>query len=195
MSMITPSQTVGPFFAYGLTPKGHYAWNDVVDNDLVTPELAESRIRIEGVMYDGDTAPVPDGMVEIWQADGRGRFPRGHGLGNSPSNTAFKGFGRCATRPDGSFSFSTVKPGVIEESTGGDRAPHILVAVFARGMLVHAFTRIYFDDEPANASDPVLQLVPAERRATLIARRQAGGTVYHFDIRLQGDRETVFFEI
>lgn len=195
MSTITPSQTVGPFFAYGLTPKGRYAWNDVADNDLVTPELTEGRIRIQGALYDGDGGPVPDGMVEIWQADGRGRLPNGRDAGGGLSNTGFKGFGRCATGPDGVFSFNTVKPGVIEEPSGDNHAPHILVAVFARGMLVHAFTRIYFDDEPANAADPVLLLIPAERRTTLIARRQAEGTVYRFDIRLQGDGETVFFDI
>lgn len=195
MSKITPSQTVGPFFAYGLTPQGRYAWNDVAENDLVAPELVESRIRIEGALYDGDGAPLPDGMVEIWQAGGRGRFPSGQGAGGGLSNTAVKGFGRCATGPDGDCAFSTVKPGVIEEPAGGDQAPHILVAVFARAMLVHAFTRIHFDDEPDNATDPVLQLVSAERRATLITKRQADGTAYRFDIRLQSDGETVFFDV
>lgn len=195
MSTITPSQTVGPFFAYGLTPNGRYAWNDVATNDLVTPELIGSRIRLEGTLYDGDGSPVPDGMIEIWQADGQGRFQSGQDAGGGLSNTAFKGFGRCATGADGVFAFSTIKPGPVEGSFGGYQAPHILVAVFARGMLVHAFTRIYFDDEPANASDPVLQVVPAERRATLIAKHQADGTAYRFDIRLQGDRETVFFDV
>lgn len=195
MSTITPSQTVGPFFAYGLTPTGRYAWNDVVDNDLITPELVESRIRIEGALYDGDGAPVPDGMVEIWQADGRGRFPKGPDSHGSLSNTTFRGFGRCATGPDGEFAFSTIKPGSIEGPGDGRQAPHILVVVFARGMLVHVFTRIYFDDELTNAIDPVLQLVPVERRATLIAKRQADTAIYRFDIYLQGDRETVFFDI
>lgn len=195
MSMITPSQTVGPFFAYGLTPNRRYAWNDLANNDLVTPDVVESRIQIEGGLYDGDGVPVPDGMIEIWQADGRGRFPGGQGVNSTPSNTDFKGFGRCATDANGEFKFSTVKPGATEDPAGGRQAAHIMVAVFARGMLVHAFTRLYFEDDPDIAADPVLQCVPADRRETLIARRQADGAVYRFDIHLQGDRETVFFDI
>lgn len=195
MSTITPSQTVGPFFAYGLTPNGRYAWNHLADIDLVTSELVESRIRIEGALYDGDGVPVPDGMGEIWQADERGRFRSGQDVDGGLSNTTFKGFGRCATGPNGDFSFITVKPGAVEDQAGDRQAPHILVAVFARGMLVHAFTRIYFDDEPINVTDPVLQLVPTERRATLIARRRANEAVFRFDICLQGDRETVFFDV
>ncbi|CAM5303179.1 MAG: protocatechuate 3,4-dioxygenase alpha subunit [Afipia broomeae] len=194
MSTITPSQTVGPFFAYGLTPKGNYAWNDIADNDLVTPELLDSRIEITGTLCDGDGAPISDGMVEIWQADGRGRFPSAKGADGGLSNSVFRGFGRCPTGPDGSFTFSTVKPGATEDSNGGRQAPHILIAVFARGLLTHVFTRLYFEDEPANAADPVLQCVPAERRATLIAKRHADGAGYRFDIHLQGDRETVFFD-
>jgi protocatechuate 3,4-dioxygenase, alpha subunit len=131
---LTPSQTVGPYFKYGLTPNGDYAWNDAFTNNLVTPDVSGERIRIEGTVFDGDGAPVQDCMLEIWQADSQGRFcdPRDtHGL----PNANFKGFGRCGTNADGGFSFETIKP--VPDSDGKPQAPHILVAVFARGMLLH----------------------------------------------------------
>ena len=192
MSGLTPSQTVGPFYAYGLTSNGAYDWNDAFSNDLVTPDASGERIRIVGTVTDGDGAAVPDAMLEIWQADSQGRF-------NDPqdsrgSNTSFKGFGRCGTTPEGGYTFDTIRPGGVPGPDGQPQAPHILMAVFARGMLLNLFTRIYFDGEPANASDAVLAQVPADRRATLIAPREADGA-YRFDIRLQGDNETVFFEV
>ena len=197
MSGLTPSQTVGPFYAYGLTSNGAYDWNDAFSNNLVTPDASGERIRIVGTVFDGDGSAVPDAMLEIWQADAQGRFndpqdPRG------ASNTLFKGFGRCGTTPDGAYAFETIRPGAVPGAVpgpdGAPQAPHILMAVFARGMLLHLYTRIYFDGEAANASDAVLAQVPAERRATLIAPREADGA-YRFDIRLQGDNETVFFEV
>jgi protocatechuate 3,4-dioxygenase alpha subunit len=193
---LTPSQTVGPYFKYGLTPNGDYAWNDAFTNDLITPDVSGERIRIEGTVFDGDGAAVQDCMLEIWQADSRGRFSDLQNT-RTPPNANFKGFGRCGTDPDGRFSFETIKPGPALDSDGKLQSPHILIAVFARGMLLHLYSRIYFEDEAANASDAVLSLVPADRRATLIASREqtAGATIYHFDIRLQGDRETVFFDI
>ncbi len=193
---ITPSQTVGPFFKYGLTPNGDYAWNDAFSADLVTADTAGDRVRIEGRVFDGDGAPVPDCMLEIWQADAKGRFadPKDQ---RPPPNSTFRGFGRCGTDPNGGYAFDTIKPGSVPDPDGQPQAPHVLLAVFARGMLLHAYTRIYFDGEAANAADPVLALVPAERRATLIAARAQGGgnAVYHFDIHLQGDNETVFFDL
>ena len=193
---ITPSQTVGPFFAYGLTSNGKYAWNDAFTNDLVTPDTSGERIRIEGRVFDGDGAPVPDSMLEIWQADAQGRFSDPQDKRALP-NSSFRGFGRCGTSGDGEYAFATVKPGAVPGPDGKPQAPHILMAIFARGMLVQNYTRIYFDDEPSNAADPILALVPRDRRTTLIAKRVQGnaGPVYHFDIHLQGDRETVFFAV
>ncbi|RIK97930.1 MAG: protocatechuate 3,4-dioxygenase subunit alpha [Proteobacteria bacterium] len=197
MASITPSQTVGPFFAYGLTPTGQYQWHDTFTNSLVTADTSGERIRIEGRVLDGDGVPVPDAMLEIWQADAQGRFAHPRDA-RAVQNTSFKGFGRCGTSADGGFSFETIKPGAVPAPNGAPQAPHILLAIFARGMLLHNFTRIYFDDEAqANAADSVLALVPADRRATLIAKRETGGSgaVYRFDVHLQGDDETVFFEI
>jgi protocatechuate 3,4-dioxygenase alpha subunit len=193
---ITPSQTVGPYFKYGLTPNGEYAWNDAFTNNLVTPDTSGERIRVEGKVFDGDGALVPDCMLEIWQADAQGRFSDPQDT-RALRNTSFKGFGRCGTDATGSYFFDTIKPGQVADPDGKPQAPHLLLAVFARGMLLHLYSRIYFDGEAANANDPVLALVPADRRATLIATRKpgAGNAVYTFDIRLQGDNETVFFDV
>ena len=192
---ITPSQTVGPFFKYGLTPGGQYDWNDAFTNNLVTPDVSGERIRVEGTVYDGDGVPVPDCMLEVWQADAQGRFADPQDKRALP-NATFKGFGRCGTDQNGAYCFDSVKPGSVPDPDGAAQAPHVLLAVFARGMLRHLYTRIYFGDEAANSADPVLALVPADRRGTLIARRKAGeGAVYSLDIRLQGDDETVFFDI
>jgi protocatechuate 3,4-dioxygenase alpha subunit len=193
---ITPSQTVGPFFKYGLTPDGKYDWNDAFNNNLVTADATGDRIRIEGRVFDGDGQPVPDAMLEIWQADAQGRFADPKDKRALP-NAAFRGFGRCGTDGNGDYAFDTIKPGAVPDPDGKPQAPHILLAIFARGMLMHLYSRIYLDSEAANAADPVLALVPADRRGTLIAERQSGNgnAVYRFDIRLQGDNETVFFDI
>jgi protocatechuate 3,4-dioxygenase alpha subunit len=193
---ITPSQTVGPFFKYGLTPEGQYDWNDAFSNNLVTPDASGERIRVAGRVFDGDGQPVPDAMLEIWQADAQGRFSDPQDKRALP-NSSFKGFGRCGTDANGAYVFDTVKPGTVPDPDGKPQSPHILLAIFARGMLLHNFTRIYFEGEAANTADPVIALVPADRRATLIAAREPGSVnaVYRFDIRLQGDNETVFFEL
>ena len=193
---ITPSQTVGPFFAYGLTSNGRYDWNDAFTNNLVTPDTSGERIRIEGRVFDGDGAPVPDSMLEIWQADAQGRFTDPQDQRALP-NSSFKGFGRCGTDANGGYAFDTIKPGQVPAPDGKPQAPHILLAVFGRGMLLHLYTRIYLDGEAANAADPVLAQVPADRRATLIAQRAQciGSAVYRLDIYLQGDNETVFFDV
>jgi protocatechuate 3,4-dioxygenase alpha subunit len=190
---LTPSQTVGPFFAYGLTPTGRYEWNDAFTNNLVTSDATGERIRIEGQVFDGDGKPVPDCMLEIWQADSQGRFvdPKDN---RALPNTKFRGFGRCGTGANGEYAFDTIKPGSVPGPGGAPQAPHVLVAIFARGMLLHNYTRIYLDGEAANAADPILALVPADRRATLIAKRGAG-SAYRLDIHLQGDNETVFFDV
>jgi protocatechuate 3,4-dioxygenase, alpha subunit len=191
---ITPSQTVGPFFKYGLTPNGEYEWNDAFTSNLLTPDVSGDRIRVEGKVYDGDGAVIPDCMLEIWQADSQGRFSDPQDKRALP-NSSFKGFGRCGTDKSGFYAFDTIKPGSVPDPDGKPQAPHIVLAVFARGMLLHLYTRIYFDDEAGNAGDPVLALVPTDRRATLIAKKAGSGNVYTLDIRLQGDNETVFFDV
>ena len=191
----TPSQTVGPYFAYGLTPEQYgYAMRSIAGSTLVERETAGNRIRIEGRVLDGQGSPINDAMIEIWQADAQGRYA--HPADGRGSNASFKGFGRCGTGTDAEnrFRFDTVKPGAI----GDGSAPHVNVIVLMRGMLSHAFTRIYFSDEVAlNAKDAALATVPADRRDTLIAAREEGpsGPVYRFDIHMQGPRETVFFDL
>lgn len=191
----TPSQTVGPYFAYGLTPEQYgYPMASIASPDLRTPDVEGERIRIEGCVLDGNGDVVDDAMIEIWQADPQGRYA--HPADARSGNVTFKGFGRCGTGtdPENRFHFDSVKPGAPEDGV----APHINVIVFMRGLLSHLYTRIYFDDEKAaNAKDPVLLSVPAERRDTLIARCsvEGGVKVYRFDIHMQGDKETVFFDV
>jgi protocatechuate 3,4-dioxygenase alpha subunit len=179
--LVTPSQTVGPFLSLGLT------WTD---GHLVVPTGTPGAIRIAGRLLDGAGAPVPDGVIETWQADPEGRFdhpddPRG------ASGSGFAGFGRCPTDDEGNSRIVTVKPGVL----GDGQAPHIDVTVLARGLLQHVVTRIYFPDEAeANAADPLLSSLPSERAATLVAQ-PAGEDELIFDIRLQGEGETVFLQV
>ncbi len=194
MSTITPSATVGPFFLFGLVPST-LGGTDLITNDLVTPDVSGERIRIEGRVLDGDGAAVPDALIEIWQADGAGRYAHTQD-GRARPNAAFRGFGRAATDGDGRYAFETIKPGAVPGPNGTMQAPHILVNLFARGLLTHLTTRIYFADEPTNATDAILALVPEERRRTLMARREDRNRapVYAFDFVLQGQDETVFFE-
>lgn len=183
---LTPSQTIGPFFAYALTPRA-YGGSELANEQVATDAVPGERISIRGRVFDGDGAPVGDAMIEIWQADAEGRF---HAQGNA----GFTGFGRAETTAEGGFHFETIRPGALPGPDGSIQAPHLTVSVFARGLLVRLATRIYFSDEAANESDPVLALVPAERHRTLIAKRGADG-VFTFDIRLQGECETVFFDV
>lgn len=193
MSGITPSQTVGPYFAYCLTPS-RYPLHEVFSTDLTVPGLEGERIVVTGRVFDGDGLGISDAMVEIWQADAKGGFDHAS-QATSKSNKGFKGFGRAETTQDGTYTFTTVKPGRVPGADGKLQAPHLAVTVFSRGMLTHLFTRIYFDDETCNAEDQVLNLIPADRRATLIAKTVAGaGKTYQLDIRIQGGDETVFFE-
>ena len=186
----TGSQTVGPFFAYGLTPRQYgYDFPQVADGTIAGDAVPGERIRVAGLVLDGQGQPIEDALVEIWQADSKGVFA-------GPQRTAndgFTGFGRCGTGtdPERRFVFDTIRPG----APGPGQAPHLSVIVFMRGMLVHVYTRIYFPDEAAaNARDPVLAAVPEARRGTLIARPDGPGR-YRFDIRMQGANETVFFDI
>lgn len=182
----TASQTVGPYFSLGLD------WEN--GHDLVGEATEGERITIEGRVLDGDREPVGDAMIEIWQANSHGRYAHPEDRQNKPLDPDFKGFGRAGTDGEGRFRFFTIKPGPVPAPGGGLQAPHVVVGVFARGLLKRLATRIYFDDEAANADDPVLGLIEdPDRRATLIARRERAG-VYRFDIVLRGDDETVFFD-
>ncbi len=193
----TPSQTVGPFFAYGLVP-GQYGYDltSLFATSPVGPQVQGQKISVIGQVFDGDGKPIHDALLEFSQCDAQGQVIA------SPADVARKGmsgFCRIGTGTDKQHRFvlDTIKPG----AEGPRSAPHLDVIVLMRGMLMHAFTRIYFDDEAdANASDEVLQTVPAARRNTLIARLDAGreGTsqpIYRFDIHMQGERETVFFDL
>jgi protocatechuate 3,4-dioxygenase alpha subunit len=183
---VTPSQTVGPYFAIGLPFDGQH---------LVVPEGTPGALTISGTVYDGHGDIVPDHVVEFWQPDATGAFADLHGYGDQSVHPGFRGFGRwCVEDGDGVYRIVTVKPGPVPFYKGGMQAPHINVTVLARGMLNRVVTRIYFADEAdANAADPVLATVPAQRRDTLLAQPADGG--YRFDIHLQGPHETVFFDI
>lgn len=190
----TPSQTVGPYFAYGLTATQYgYDFDQPFDAVLALDGATGERIRLEGRVIDGDGKVIGDALVEISQPDGSGRYPQSV---DDARDIGFRAFGRAGTGTDAEnrFVFHTVKPGA---ETPGE-APHINVIVLMRGLLLHAFTRVYFSDETAaNAKDAVLASVPAERRNTLVAERveQGGAVAYRFDIRMQGAGETVFFDV
>lgn len=193
---LAPSQTVGPFFLDCLLRP------DARRNVLVQPETEGQRIRIEGRVLDGDGAPIPDALVEVWQANSRGRYNHpADSRAEIPLDSTFIGFGRAGTDAEGRYWFETIKPGAvpvaIDSADAPMQAPHICVMVFARGLLNHLATRLYFADEPANAADPVLQRVPEERRATLLARPEAAGdcALYRWNIILQGAGETAFFNL
>jgi protocatechuate 3,4-dioxygenase alpha subunit len=192
MTERTPSQTVGPFLHIGLT--GAYGFREVFSTTVADPGVAGTHIRIEGRVFDGDGNILPDAMVEIWQADAQGRYA--HPADGRPlASNSFRGFGRCATDKDGGYGFATVKPGAVPGPGGTTQAPHINVGVFSRGILKRLFTRIYFAGDPGNDKDPILALVPAARRETLMARADSKTPgLYRFDIRIQGANETVFFD-
>jgi protocatechuate 3,4-dioxygenase alpha subunit len=177
----TASQTVGPFFHLGMVADG--------ENDLVSLGTHGERIGIRGTVRDGSGEPVSDALLEIWQADARGIYPHPEDPRSAEADPNFGGFGRSATDEQGAYRFNTVKPGAR------DGAPSINVRLFARGLLLHLVTRVYFEDEPGNDRDPVLARVEEGRRPTLVARRDPLGTGYLFDLRLQGEGETVFFDL
>ena len=146
------------------------------------------------MLYDGGGQPIRDGLVETWQADDSGRYPHSDNGTRQESDPEFFGYGWSRTEGDGRFRFDSIKPGSVAAPDGRFQAPHVLVSVMARGILTRYITRMYFEDEAANESDPILERVPAARRQTLVARRVADGT-YQFDIRVQGPDETVFFDV
>jgi protocatechuate 3,4-dioxygenase alpha subunit len=179
------SQTVGPYFRIGMI-------YGAAQNELVQEKTAGERILIQGAVYDGDGEPIPDAVIEIWQPDANGIFNHEADPLHAQADPHFHGFGRAENQVNGRFQFKTIKPG-----GRAGQVPYINVRVFARGILIHALTRLYFGDEAGNANDPVLNAVLAERRSTLIAQRDESGGLptYHFDIHLQGAQETVFFDI
>ncbi len=181
----SPSQTIGPFF--------HNALIQMTDgqNVLVNEKTAGQKIIITGLVLDGDGQPVEDSMVEIWQADANGYFNHPADPNQAKSDPEFMGHGRSQAVDAGRFSFTTVKPGII----AGEATPYINLRVFARGMLIHAISRIYFSDETTNKSDAVLNSVPAERRDTLVAKLDPAELIptYRLDLNMQGENETVFF--
>jgi protocatechuate 3,4-dioxygenase alpha subunit len=183
---LTPSQTVGPYFAIGLP------WED---GPFAVAPGTPGAVTIGGTVYDGAGAVVPDHLIETWQADPDGRFADAAGYGGPSEMIGFRGFARVGAEDgDGTYELLTVKPGRVPDRDGTLQAPHIAMTIMARGMLNRVVTRIYFaDEEQANASDPMLARVPAQRRATLLATPEGDG--YRFDIRLQGPGETVFFSV
>jgi protocatechuate 3,4-dioxygenase, alpha subunit len=187
MSRVTPFSTIGPFFKVMLRDRPEGSDRLVSDTTRGTP------ITIEGRLTDGAGEPILDGLVEIWQADAEGRYRHPDDPRSAAADPAFTGFGRVSTGIDGTFAFHTIRPGAVAGPDGQPQAPHVLVSVLARGIMTRCWTRIYFDDDAANARDPVLQLVPESRRETLIARTVANGR-FRFDIVLQGEEETVFFD-
>lgn len=183
----TTSQTVGPFFSIGLTRMKH--------DDLVSAGTSGERVIIEGRVLDGDGKPVPDAIIEIWQANSHGKYAHPEDQQDKPVEPSFSGYGRIPTDDEGKFRFTTIKPGPVPDLDGKLQAPHIVVSVFARGLLRRLVTRIYFPDEPANATDFVLNLVEASRRETLIAKKITGVSgKLEWNVILQGPNETVFFD-
>jgi protocatechuate 3,4-dioxygenase alpha subunit len=188
-----PSQTAGPFFHLGLTAR----WSI---GNLAAAGVKGERIQLTCRVLDGEGVPVNDAMIEIWQADAAGRYNHPGDLRQSdaqqtPADPAFRGFGRLATNEHGVCTFATIKPGRVPGNEDIFQAPHINVSVFARGILKRLATRIYFSGDPANHEDPVLNLAPADRRDTLLAQGHTQPGEWHFDIRLCGDGETVFFDV
>lgn len=185
--LLTPSQTVGPFF------EGCMLRDDMRCDDIVDPTGRGRRIHVSGTVVDGMGAGIPDAVLEMWQADSDGRYASNRGA----TPPGFTGFGRVSTGENGTFAFTSIKPGRVAFDDMTSQAPHISIAVFARGLLNHLYTRIYFEDEQATPTDPILLHVPEARRATLVARVvavEAGLTRYRFDVVVQGANETAFFD-
>ena len=188
MSLLTTSsQTVGPYVKIG--------FESFTVVELAPPSVSGERITLAGRVADGDGKPVNDAVIEIWQANALGKYAHPEDAQDKPVEAGFRGFGRCLTDAKGGYRFTTIKPGRVPGPAGAPQAPHIVVTVFMRGLLKHLITRVYFPDEAANAEDPVLKLVPADRRATLIARRSPRDkAALEWNVILQGQDETVFFD-
>ncbi|CAI8858153.1 protocatechuate 3,4-dioxygenase subunit alpha [Pseudomonas neuropathica] len=182
----TTSHTVGPYYHIGLT------WLN--RENLTVEQTLGERVAITGQVVDGNGDVVNDAMLEVWQANAAGKYDHPEDEQDKPLDPHFEGFGRVPVDAEGRFRFTTIKPGTVEGLKGSTQAPHLVVLVFARGLVKHLLTRIYFEGEPANVDDPLLECVPAERRSTLLAKQDASG-VYQWNVILQGtDAETVFFD-
>ncbi len=181
----TPSQTVGPFFRIGLE-----RFRCI---ELAGPDVSGQRIVLEGRVLDGDALPVPDAIVEIWQANSYGKYAHPEDMQDKPLEPGFTGYGRAATDDEGYFYVKTIKPGIVPGPGRTIQAPHLAVSVFMRGLLKRLVTRLYFPGDPEHAEDPVLGLIAPERRGTLVARETGSGHM-RWDIILQGPRETVFLD-
>jgi len=183
----TTSQTVGPFFKIG------FSW--LYRDNLAGPGVSGERVEISGRIVDGDGQPVPDGVIEIWQANSNGKYLHPDDAQKKPIEQGFTGFGRIPTDDEGRFHFTTIKPGRVPGPDGNLQSPHLAVSVFTRGLLRRLVTRIYFPDEPGNNQDFALNLVEASRRGTLIAKKIDGRPgALEWNVILQGPGETVFFE-
>jgi protocatechuate 3,4-dioxygenase alpha subunit len=184
---LAASQTVGPFFQIG--------FQDLYQTDLTVPGLRGKIITIRGQVLDADRLPVPDAVIEIWQANSFGKYAHPEDRQDKPLDAGFIGFGRCPTDANGGFEFRTIKPGPVPSSTQTPQAPHINVSIFMRGLLDRLVTRLYFLDDERNGTDDVLSLVEPARRSTLLARPASGEPdVYLWNILLQGAGETVFLD-
>ncbi|HKV25850.1 MAG TPA: protocatechuate 3,4-dioxygenase subunit alpha [Candidatus Acidoferrum sp.] len=184
----TASQTVGPFFKIG------FSW--LYRENLAATEVAGERFEISGRVLDGDGKPVPDGIIEIWQANSHGKYAHPDDAQDKPVEKGFSGFGRVPTDEDGRFRFSTIKPGRVPGPNGSLQAPHLEITLFTRGLLRRLITRMYFPDDAGNAEDLALKLVEPARRGTLIAKTIEGQPgKLEWNIRMQGEGETVFFEL
>jgi len=183
----TTSQTIGPFFSIG--------FDKLNRNDLAGPGVTGQPIEIEGRVLDADAQGVPDAVIEIWQANAQGKYAHPDDPQNTPVDPGFQGFGRIPTQQNGAFRFATIKPGRVPGPDGKQQAPHIVVSVFARGLMRRLVTRIYFPDDPANSEDFALSLVDPSRRHTLIAKRwPKDESLLEWNVVLQGPDETVFFD-
>jgi protocatechuate 3,4-dioxygenase, alpha subunit len=184
----TTWQTVGPYFKIGLR------WLE--RDNLAGEGVSGERVTIQGRVLDGDGVPVPDAMLEIWQANAQGKYAHPEDTQSKLLEPGFAGYGRVSMDNEGAFRFTTIKPGPVPGPDGKDQAPHLLVSIFMRGLLIRLVTRIYFPNEPRNAEDYILNLVEPERRSTLIAKPVSGRPgVLEWNVALQGANETVFFEL
>jgi protocatechuate 3,4-dioxygenase, alpha subunit len=184
----TTSQTVGPYFKIG------FQWLN--RDNLAGEGVSGERVTIQGRVFDGEGVPVPDAILEIWQANAHGKYDHPEDTQDKPLEPGFKGYGRVPVNAQGGFRFVTIKPGPVPGPDGKEQAPHLVVSVFLRGVLRRLVTRIYFPDEPRNASDYILNLVEPARRSTLIAKKSAGAPgQLEWNVILQGPEETVFFDL
>ena len=184
----TTSQTVGPYFKIGL--------KQLNSDNLVGDGVSGERVTIQGRVIDGDGLPVPDAVLELWQANAHGKYAHPEDTQNKPLEPGFKGYGRVPTSPEGTFRFTTIKPGPVPGPNGKEQAPHLVLSVFMRGLMRRLVTRIYFPDDPRNANDLILNMVEPARRSTLVAKQAAGGPgALEWNVVLQGSDETVFFDL